>query len=221
MSLEQDKSFYCVVDGMVQVFAQTGQSTDAEQGLWDHEDMNGYQLLNEVGSGGTLSSLFTILSLFTEDVKMSWQDDAPDGSGEFIDHHGFNAATPINTRSNRDADILHFDLDMHPRSHSRMSSVSSTATASTVHASDIISPRSGTISPGYASSHSAPFVARPEPARATSLHRGIVARATEDTTLAVIPAEAFKRLTKNFPKATGHIVQGNVKYGGLAPYLDI
>lgn len=36
--------------------------------------MNGYQLLNEVGSGGTLSSLFTILSLFTEDVKISWQD---------------------------------------------------------------------------------------------------------------------------------------------------
>jgi lysophospholipid hydrolase len=40
--------------------------------------MNGYQLLNEVGSGGTLSSLFTILSLFTEDVKISWQDAAVD-----------------------------------------------------------------------------------------------------------------------------------------------
>ena len=37
--------------------------------------MNGYQLLNEVSTGGTLSSLFTILSLFTENVKMSWQDD--------------------------------------------------------------------------------------------------------------------------------------------------
>lgn len=40
--------------------------------------MNGYHLLNEVGSGGTLSSLFTILSLFTENVNLAW----PDASGE-------------------------------------------------------------------------------------------------------------------------------------------
>ena len=36
---------------------------------------------------------------------------------------------------------------------------------------------------------------------------GTVARATVDTTLAVIPAEAFKRLTKKFPNAAAHIVQ--------------
>ncbi len=40
------------------------------------------------------------------------------------------------------------------------------------------------------------------------IHQGVVARATVDTTLAVIPAEAFRRLTKKFPKATSHIVQG-------------
>lgn len=34
--------------------------------------LNGYDLLTEVSSGGTLSSLFTILSLFTEDVRLSW-----------------------------------------------------------------------------------------------------------------------------------------------------
>jgi hypothetical protein len=33
-------------------------------------------------------------------------------------------------------------------------------------------------------------------------------RAVSDTTLAVIPAEAFGRLTKKFPKASAHIVQG-------------
>lgn len=44
----------------------------------------------------------------------------------------------------------------------------------------------------------------------TQLHHGVVARATEDSTLAVIPAEAFRRLTKKFPKATGHIVQGEL-----------
>jgi len=220
MSLEQDKSFYCVVDGMVQVFAQTGQSTDTQQGSWDHEDMNGYQLLNEVGSGGTLSSLFTILSLFTEDVKMSWQDDTPDD--EFNDLHGSDASTPINTRSHQgDPDILHFNLDTQARGHNRMSSASSTT--STIHPSGIFSPRSDTMSSGsHDNPHSQPTssATRPGPVRVTSLHRGIVARATEDTTLAVIPAEAFKRLTKNFPKATGHIVQGTSSFQCFSAYLD-
>jgi len=35
-----------------------------------------------------------------------------------------------------------------------------------------------------------------------------IARAKVDATLAVIPAEAFKKLTKKFPKASAHIVQG-------------
>ncbi|KAF7337681.1 Lysophospholipase NTE1 [Mycena sanguinolenta] len=55
---------------------------------------------------------------------------------------------------------------------------------------------------------SSPQVPRPLlPNRPASIYQGVVARATEDTTLAVIPAEAFRRLTKKFPKATGHIVQ--------------
>lgn len=37
--------------------------------------------------------------------------------------------------------------------------------------------------------------------------KGTIARATVDSTLAVIPAEAFKKLTRKFPKATGAIVQ--------------
>ncbi|KAG2184472.1 hypothetical protein INT43_000381, partial [Umbelopsis isabellina] len=40
-----------------------------------------------------------------------------------------------------------------------------------------------------------------------SVHPGIIARATVDTTLAVIPAEAFHKLTQKFPKAAAHIVQ--------------
>lgn len=37
--------------------------------------------------------------------------------------------------------------------------------------------------------------------------KGTIARATTDTTLAVIPAEAFKKLTRKFPKASGTVVQ--------------
>lgn len=56
---------------------------------------------------------------------------------------------------------------------------------------------------------STPPLHRSKSTHQTQLHQGVVARATVDSTLAVIPAEAFRRLTKKFPKATGHIVQGN------------
>lgn len=39
-------------------------------------------------------------------------------------------------------------------------------------------------------------------------HESTIARARVDATLAVIPADAFKRLTKKYPKASAHIVQG-------------
>lgn len=39
-----------------------------------------------------------------------------------------------------------------------------------------------------------------------------VARAKVDSTLAVLPAEAFKRLTHKFPKASAHIVQGRRRF---------
>ncbi|KAJ7982797.1 hypothetical protein DFH06DRAFT_1171588 [Mycena polygramma] len=196
ISLDQDKSFYCVVDGMVQVFAQTGKENEEQIGTWEEESMNGYQLLNEVGSGGTLSSLFTILSLFTEDVKMSWQDD-PDPE---VDHDGISM--PTRTRSERaNSDVSQLDLK-----HRRRSSTASSA--STVH----LPLRAGSMSPLFVDEpetarHSPPITRPPPPRRPASIHRGVVARATEDTTLAVIPAEAFRRLTKKFPKAAGHIVQ--------------
>ena len=206
LSLDQDKSFYCVVEGTVQVFAQTDHSPEVQQSVWDHEDLNGYQLLNEVGSGGTLSSLFTILSLFTEDVQMSWQDDDSDLSTDNMAQ--FDEENPLppgnrTRRANSDVSPLRFERE----STARRSSNSSTA--STIHARGFKSPsRDGSISFNqdgpipHSRHHHHPS------RRLTQARRGVVARATVDTTLAVIPAEAFRRLTKKFPKATGHIVQG-------------
>ncbi|KAJ7103059.1 hypothetical protein B0H15DRAFT_810792 [Mycena belliarum] len=205
MSLDQDKSFYCVVDGMVQVFAQTGKDTEEQIGTWEDEDMNGYQLLNEVGSGGTLSSLFTILSLFTEDVKMSWQDD-PEEAEALYDE---GIAMPIRNRTERtNSDVSHLDLKPGTPGAPITRRSSTSSSASTVH---ILPTRAGSMSPNYVDEpepmRTPPVSRRPLPSRPASIHRGVVARATEDTTLAVIPAEAFRRLTKKFPKATGHIVQ--------------
>ena len=196
---------------MVQVFAQTGNPTEEQKGSWDDEDMNGYQLLNEVGNGGTLSSLFTILSLFTEDVKISWQDDDPTGAvtQSPVDTFGFHS---LRSRSQRtDSDVSQLHLDSKSAVHAERSSGSSSA--STVHGAE---SRSGLGSPSVYSTASesmtprVPYfpLSRNGTIRPTRIHHGVVARATEDTTLAVIPAEAFRRVTKNFPKATGHIVQG-------------
>ena len=203
-----------MVEGTVQVFAQTDHSPEVQQSVWDDEDMNGYQLLNEVGSGGTLSSLFTILSLFTEDVQMSWQDDYSDLSTDVLTQ--FDEGGPIlprNQTGRTSSDVIRFRFEPEsPTPIARRSSISSTA--STVHAHDFRSP-----SRGQSPSQDEPTPSTPishshhhqhhSVRRLTQVRRGVVARATVDTTLAVIPAEAFRRLTKKFPKATGHIVQGN------------
>ena len=44
--------------GVVQVFARAENRLDLNStGVWDEERFNGYQLLNKVSAGGTLSSL--------------------------------------------------------------------------------------------------------------------------------------------------------------------
>lgn len=244
ISLDQDKSFYCVVDGTVQLFARTGkQTTEHRSGSWDDEDMNGYQLLNEVGTGGTLSSLFTILSLFTENVKISWQDDEPPEDphadtdvDSVLDSERSSVRPPVRVRPRRsDSDVSTMHLDylanerrtspeaMSPRSRGRGASVSSSG--STVHPVDAYStyspPRRRSVSQGPSvsgmSSASNKTASagharrRPLPGNPSYGSYGVVARATEDSTLAVIPAEAFRRLTKKFPKAAAHIVQGQLQ----------
>ncbi|ESK92169.1 hypothetical protein Moror_4820 [Moniliophthora roreri MCA 2997] len=213
ISLGQDKSFYCVIDGTVQVYAQTGHPADDRHGVWDNEDMNGFQLLNEVGSGGTLSSLFTILSLFTEDVKISWQDEHSEES-DF--ESALDSVSQISDRGRLNSDIPKLDLEQ-SASNGRRRRSSTSSTASTVHATGLKSPnarpisRSGYASPLYEEDHTQAFVVTESPYPQSTYrdqsHHGLVARASEDTTLAVIPAEAFRRLTKKYPKATGHIVQ--------------
>ncbi|PWN52275.1 hypothetical protein IE53DRAFT_385323 [Violaceomyces palustris] len=344
LSLDSDFSFYIVVDGHVQVFAPLPPTNGAYQDpsvrpvdAFDDEDHNGYQLLNEVESGGTLSSLFTILSLFTEDVKLGFGDEAEQQhqkggagrSGRSQDHSRQSGANqPLRRRAQDSSSVfnhtpssqLHLNaaaLRYVPNATStdgaverlvplspntltgqrpRALTAASSSTGSTVQQSEAgtvldqdgdkaqpplpeaappmerstsslnqapelqmppaqaaapfphFSPppnaqtpgtpfSSGT--PGNSTSHSPLFHARKASSVAglndgfpatpgssfsafsshggngqgrpsDSMSRegaGTVARATVDTTLAVIPAEAFKRLTKKFPNAAAHIVQ--------------
>lgn len=75
---EQERSFYIVVHGHVQLLVKPDKDDEQEdseddESSFDHtqqrqDKFRNYTLLNEVGPGGTLSSLFTILNVFRETV---------------------------------------------------------------------------------------------------------------------------------------------------------
>ncbi|KAN0124895.1 hypothetical protein V8E52_001447 [Russula decolorans] len=207
LSLDEDRSFYCVIDGMVQVYAPSGKPTEFQSGSWDNEHMNGYELMNEVGSGGTLSSLFTILSLFTEDVKISWKN------SNFTHGDGDDPVLHPGRSKRANSDVSHMDLHTQAQyvQTARERSPSVSSGSSTIHPRELKTPT--LFASRYAdrpASTATPLNIRTQRRMSnhlTQIHHGTVARATEDTTLAVIPAEAFRRLTKQFPNASAHIVQ--------------
>lgn len=194
--LEEEKGFCLVVDGLVQIFVKSLRDSEHSAGqidLFDDEEgyregNQGYQLLTEVKNGASMSSLFSILSLFTEDVKLRHDEQRP-ASSAFPNH-------------------VH---------HSPDSSVASPATQPSTPAIGINGSRDEPHKPKLATVPplmlEAAFDERRHKNRQTkastspSAHPDIVARAMVDTTIAIIPASAFRRLTRVYPKATAHIVQ--------------
>lgn len=142
---------------------------------------------------------------------MSWQDSetTPEPGP------GHSGAQTIRTRSHRsDSDVSSIALEHNDlygttsaRYAERRASVSSSA--STAHGSDatISSPNQPLIN---GTSLYTPHRDRGPSYNNQRPEHGAVALAVEDATLAVIPAEAFRRLTKKFPKASAHIVQGEL-----------
>ncbi|WVQ85079.1 lysophospholipase NTE1 [Cryptococcus sp. DSM 104549] len=254
--------FWCVVEGHVQVFAPDSPNSSSAPSTPDpvHTpgSFNGYHLLNEVSTGGTLSSLFSILSLFTEDVKLSYTPQ-PEEEEEVLEE--VDLLVPPGTarrkgRANSDASQLD-DPALVQRTASPDTAVpiiqrgrsSSMGTASdTVRGSSDSGMPDNLPSSEPNTKHSSPALSSaPSPRRSQSLRsspkvyptapafqpkneplrdspkpqrqpteglnsgaaalKGTIARATVDTTLAVIPAAAFKKLTRKFPKASGTVVQ--------------
>lgn len=179
------------------------------------EDGHGYQLLTEVKNGAPMSSLFTILSLFTEDVKLRHEDE-DEGSMS-------TSSSMMNLQSA--ADLSQYEvggevstarslypqgrmLSGHGHGHGHMPPVpplSLNGGGDSRNASRPVTPGEN-----HQQQHNAPQLhgrPRPRSKKSKSVHPDIVARATVDTTIAVIPASAFRRLTRIYPKATAHIVQ--------------
>ncbi|PYI00757.1 lysophospholipase NTE1 [Aspergillus sclerotiicarbonarius CBS 121057] len=211
--LEEEKGFCLVVDGLVQIFVKSmrDRKSDTEEDITrmagdssdedDHrmDGRQGYQLLTEVKNGASMSSLFSILSLFTEDIQLRYADSsasstssigpgparAPDSfpasPGGMVDSPHAIARDHVDPISHMSGGAD--DLPAVPPLHLGESHVPP------VHSSR---PETGK---------------HPGKTRRKSVHPDIVARAMVDTTIAIIPASAFRRLTRVYPKATAHIVQ--------------
>jgi lysophospholipid hydrolase len=223
-NLEEEKGFCIVVDGLVEIFVKSGRNarhstrdevfqTGRDSPFSEEDDPAArphqrYQLLTEVRNGAPMSSLFSIMSLFTEDVKLRQTDD----DGYEAGSTGVGAHAPSFPRSagyHPSADVpVSFPGTPHFRE--------AASTLEPAHQDSLRAPESPDVTglpkvPPISLDGpptSLPSSRPPLPTRETSgsAHPDIIARATVDTTIAIIPASAFRRLIKVYPKATAHIV---------------
>ncbi|THV89017.1 patatin-like serine hydrolase [Aureobasidium pullulans] len=219
--LEEEKGFCLVVDGLVQIFVKsnkereedpsTGRTTPEETGVDDEGRVRGnqgYQLLTEVKNGAPMSSLFSILSLFTEDVKLRHDEKGDSASG------APDSAQPQTPHSNRPSGAATplspiFSPELTAtggESHTTLQGLDAASFAqSAVPSFSLNDPNDPGVEPR--SRQGSTQSTRRQSVKQISAHPDIVARASVDTTIAIIPATAFRRLTRVYPKATSHIVQ--------------
>ncbi|MCJ1370968.1 phosphatidylcholine and lysophosphatidylcholine phospholipase [Loxospora ochrophaea] len=215
--LEEEKGFCLVVDGLAEIFVKSGRDYGTpDRGSWingtdtvfDEDEgargdrQNGYQLLTEVKNGASMSSLFSILSLFTEDVKLRHEEDE-EGMGSGSSSAGYGRGVAPGSVALGPVKI--------PESPSQAPDQSIIQSAETVRGDLAAVPPlyldSSSVNPHSFSSNYDDRRIRQKPSKRKSVHPDIVARARVDTTIAIIPATAFRRLTRVYPKATAHIVQ--------------
>ncbi|KAL6238242.1 lysophospholipase nte1 [Aspergillus navahoensis] len=213
LQLEEEKGFCLVVDGLVQIFVKSmrggkhGLNGEVIEGSSDEDDQTsdgrqGYQLLTEVKNGASMSSLFSILSLFTEDIRLR----ASEGSSSSM-----SSVQPSPARAtpapflDSPGEMLNGSPMALPRGHEGDGSAVNGEGESLPPVPPLHLGESRASS--YHPNGRAKASERVRGNRRKSVHPDIVARAMVDTTIAIIPASAFRRLTRLYPRATAHIVQ--------------
>ncbi|PIA19667.1 patatin-domain-containing protein [Coemansia reversa NRRL 1564] len=230
-----DQNFYVVIDGQVQIFlAEDSSSKTPVQppseaiGESDVESMSSTQakpesaiLLNTVGPGDVLSSLFSILSLFTEGVPLHQRqtkvqtNNAKYGSFPFPGY-GISEKPSPDFSTECSPDTTHGSSFHHSAEGLRAHDSHLASALPTRFTRRAERPAPDQESHGGADGH-----------RLRPLRPNVIARATVDTTLAMIPASAFQRVTRLHPKAAAHILQviltrlQRVTFATLYDYLDL
>ncbi|PKY05740.1 putative patatin-like serine hydrolase [Aspergillus campestris IBT 28561] len=213
--LEEEKGFCLVVDGLVQIFVKSireGKS-DGEEDMdragaesADEDDhlagKQRYQLLTEVKNGASMSSLFSILSLFTEDIQLRAAETPASRAPSVGPSSTARPSTPapVSPREFLDSaspNPLRDPNDLASPMASNEEFLPSVPPLNLEGSQSIPSPQA----------EQQESKQRPGKKHQKSVHPDIVARAMVDTTIAIIPASAFRRLTRVYPRATAHIVQ--------------
>ncbi|KAK0718295.1 hypothetical protein B0T26DRAFT_752232 [Lasiosphaeria miniovina] len=221
LNLEEEKGFCIVVDGLVEIFVKS--SGDGRQpppssphsapyDFPSSEDesfapgQQRYQLLTEVRNGAPMSSLFSIMSLFTEDIPIRHtEDDSPEPRPNVVNTNHARFPRSADFRKPHDVTVSFPNTPQLDASSPSAAStlVDALSLSSNGQPLSRIPPMSlDTTTKGHGR------LQRPVPKRSTtsSAHPDIIGRATVDTTIAIIPASAFRRLIRIYPKATAHIV---------------
>jgi lysophospholipid hydrolase len=216
--LEEEKGFCLVVDGLVQIFVKSIRGNEAgphasTPGMEDTDDEEihrtdghqGYQLLTEVKNGASMSSLFSILTLFTEDVHLR------QGSDDSTRNVSGKSLLPPSMPGSPGGFAPGHPLGSPPTAHPAEGL--GVAPLPTVPPLDL-EESAEQVKTGTSTAEHSPKVPPPtnphgrrQADKTKSVHPDIVARAMVDTTIAIIPASAFRRLTRMYPRATAHIVQ--------------
>ncbi|KAJ5241695.1 Lysophospholipase nte1 [Penicillium citrinum] len=232
LMLEEEKGFCLVVDGLVQIFVKSTrdrkhgseESLHLDEATSEEEDSHlhgrqGYQLLTEVKNGASMSSLFSILQLFTEDIQLhkSRSHSSSMSMTGGPPHTPVPGSIPTSPRTN---------MMESPNSTIRNNNSDTTSTTITDHTDPLPAvPPLHLDDSDAATSKQPPRQSKGRHRK--SVHPDIVARATVDTTIAIIPASAFRRLTRVYPRATAHIVQviltrlQRVTFGTAHSYLGL
>ncbi|KAJ3345493.1 phosphatidylcholine and lysophosphatidylcholine phospholipase, partial [Kappamyces sp. JEL0680] len=207
---EADWDFYIVVDGKMQVFIKTNEEDREDEFQSNH--MPGHHLLNEVRSGGTVSSLFSILSILTEDLDLPLPLSAASSPTESLGSEATTTAEVGKLSINTVATPIPTSVS------SSESSLLGDMTPSAEQTYSFNSPIRIDPKEIHDSMDRLDLVEEPEAAgdlaedsnvpaeKLKSVHPNLVARAASSVTLAVIPASSFRNLSAKFPKAASQMV---------------
>ncbi|KAJ3275438.1 phosphatidylcholine and lysophosphatidylcholine phospholipase [Terramyces sp. JEL0728] len=178
-----DRDFYVVVEGKVQVFIKglKDDENEIEVGEEGDSEWGGHHLLNEVKSGGTVSSLFAILSILSEDLEM------PQPLVAKVAERPKSSLSDTKSESSVDTN-KELDGQMTPIAEVPTEGNSAPFSVDGAYLQELDTPK---------------VEEKKTPDKPRSVYPNLVARAAANTTLAVIPAEAFYKLSEKFPKAAG------------------
>ncbi|KAI6247902.1 Lysophospholipase NTE1 [Erysiphe necator] len=220
LNLEEEKGFCLVVDGLVKIFVKSSRNgmeeniesnelSDSTNDPQGNGGRQGYQLLTEIKNGAPMSSLFSILSLFTEDVRLrhSTEIEAESICSSRKDSNWPSHFCPPTQAKNDTTTSLDGNVAPSPQTKSSESTTRSRRSLTLVDLMGSVNlPRVTPLSLNRSEEETKSH-ARIKRSSTNSVHPDILAQATVDTTIAIIPAGAFRRLTRVYPKATAHIVQ--------------